>query len=327
MQYFGKLIGSEDGFMTVPTVCSGRPGSTVDRKMMRKRDATNILLMLVMATSLLLSGCSLFKKDKEEVDATAEELYAKAQESLADKNWTTAVEQLRKLEAQYPYGKYAEQAQMDTVYAYYKNEEPGLALAAADRFIKLHPTHPSVDYAYYLKGMASYEEDDSFFGRLTGQDDLSDRDASLTLKAMNAFTDVYTLFPDSRYAPDSRARVRYLRNALARHEIAVAKYYYSRGAYVAVVNRAKGIIEEYPKTTSIEEALAMMMFSYQKMGLEDLASDARRVLALNYPESAFLDETVESARFRNDIVNRKEKKPGWFSTTTGKIRQKLSDIF
>ncbi len=235
----------------------------------------------------LLSGCSLFKKDEEE-DFTAEQMYAEAKQSLDKKNWRTAVEQLRELEAKYPYGVHAEQAQLDTIYAHHRADETGLAIAAADRFIKLHPTHPAVDYAYYAKGLANYQENNSLFGRLTGRDDLSDRDASITRDALNAFNDVYNLFPASRYAADARARARYLHDSLARHELAVAAYYFSRNAHVAVVNRAKGIIEDYGTTPSVEEALALLVFCYREMELNKLSEDARRVLKLNFQKSEYL---------------------------------------
>ena len=235
----------------------------------------------------LLSGCSLFKKDEEE-DFTAEQMYAEAKQSLDKKNWRTAVEQLRELEAKYPYGVHAEQAQLDTIYAHHRADETGLAIAAADRFIKLHPTHPAVDYAYYAKGLANYQENNSLFGRLTGRDDLSDRDASITRDALNAFNDVYNLFPASRYAADARARARYLHDSLARHELAVAAYYFSRNAHVAVVNRAKGIIEDYGTTPSVEEALALLVFCYREMELSKLSEDARRVLKLNFQKSEYL---------------------------------------
>ncbi|MGI9311849.1 MAG: outer membrane protein assembly factor BamD [bacterium] len=166
-----------------------------------------IIIPLALAVLAALPGCSALRS-ADNSDATAEELYAIAKESLERKNWLTAVEQLRALEAKYPYGAHAEQAQLDTIYAHHRNNEPGLAIAAAERFIKLHPAHPSVDYAYYLKGLANYQQDDSLFGRLTGRDDLSDRDASISREALNAFTDVYTRFPDSRYAADARARAR-----------------------------------------------------------------------------------------------------------------------
>ena len=247
------------------------------------------LSLLLMLMVMLLSGCAgKDGKTAEEPDQTAEELYAIAKRSLDNKNWLTAIDQLRQLEAKYPYGKHAEQAQLDTIYAHYRNNSDAQAISAADRFIKLHPTHASVDYAYYAKGLANYKENDSFFGRFTGRDDLSDRDASLMQNALDAFNDVHTLFPNSRYAPDARARADYLYKALARHELAVAAYYFTRNAHVAVVNRAKGIIENYAATPSVEEALALLMFCYRRMALEDLSADARRVLALNFPASVYL---------------------------------------
>ena len=279
-----------------------------------------VRLVSIFLVCILATGCSAFKKDKVNENATAEELYADAQKSMSKKNWRTAVDQLRTLEAKYPYGKYAEQAQLDTAYAYYQNKEPGLAIAAADRFIKLHPTHSSVDYAYYLKGLASFEEDDSLLGRLTGQDDLSDRDASLTRNALEAFQDVYTLFPESQYAADSRAQAVYLTNALARHEISIANYYFTRQAYVATVNRAKGVIETYPESPEIEHALGLLMHSYGRMGLDTLAVDSRRILELNFPESSYLTGNVDR------IVS-----PKWYSSqkskSPGKVRSFFSSLF
>ena len=280
---------------------------------------TQIVILLIFA---LLSGCSSSKK--EEVEPTAEEMYATARKNLDQKNWLTATDQLRELEAKYPYGVHAEQAQLDTIYAHYRSDQPGLAIAAADRFIKLHPTHESVDYAYYIKGLANDRESDSLFGRFTGRDDLSDRDARIILDAVNAFTDVYTLFPDSRYAPDAHVRVRRLTRSLAKHELTVAAYYFSRDAYVAVVNRAKGVIENYATTPSVEEALAMLVFAYQKMGFDDLSNDSKRVLALNFPESKYLASNGE-ALFRSkwqDVgfpkKSRKKEKllASWISITT-----------
>lgn len=259
-------------------------------------------LLIIPLTAALLGGC--FFNKKEEREATADELYAIAKESMKDRNWRTAVEQLRELEAKYPYGVHAEQAQLDTIYAHYRNNESGLAVAAAERFIKLHPTHKSVDYAYYVKGLANFRENDSLFGRLTGRDDLSDRDATLTRNALNAFNDVATLFPDSRYAADSRARVRHLRNALARHELVVAGYYFSRSAHVAVVNRAKGIIEDFSTTPVVEDALALLVVSYREMGLAQLSEDAGRVLLLNFPESEYLADPSR------ELLERKLRSPG-----------------
>ena len=273
----------------------------------------NLLVLVLMAS--MLSACAVFKKDKVDENATAEELYARAQKSMDKKNWTTAVERLRAVEAKFPYGVYAEQAQLDTVYAYYRNSEPGLAISSADRFIKLHPTHDSVDYAYYLKGLASFEEDRSTWGVLLGKNDLSDRDPTLTLNALNAFREVYTRFPQSQYAPSAKERVAYLTNTLAKHEIAVAGYYYARGAHVAVVNRAKGVVEEYPGTPSVEVALALLIYSYTEMGLNDLADDSRRVLELNFPDSRYLDGKASlSGQWFTKSGKSKPPRKGMFSS-------------
>jgi outer membrane protein assembly factor BamD len=268
-------------------------------------------LLLAMLCVALVSGCSsvkkVFKRDKQEVDLSAEELYLQAKTDMSKKNWDTAIKNLRTLEAKFPYGAHALQAQIDTIYVYYRSEQSGLAIASADRFIKINPTHASVDYAYYLKGLSSFNEDTSIMGRITGQDDLSDRDATSILNAMNVFKEVYTLFPNSQYAPDARKRAAELLEALARNEIVVANYYYSRGAYVAVVNRAKGIIENYSSTPSAEIALAQLMFSYEKMGFDDLSSDSRRVLELNFPDSGFLNQTATNVRFTNKYSPKEDK--------------------
>ncbi len=270
-----------------------------------------------------MAGCSSFKKEEVDENATVEELYERAKVSLEKENWGTAVERLRALEAKYPYGVYAEQAQLDTIYAYYRNSEPGLAIAAADRFIKLHPTHSSVDYAYYLKGMSSFEEDKSALGVIIGKDDLSDRDPTLTLNALNAFRDVYTLFPESRYAPSARERVRYLTNTLAKHQIAIATYYYSKEAYVAVVNRAKGVVEDYPDTPAVEEALALLYRSYEAMGLVELADDSRRVLELNFPNSAYLSgDTKITGQWYSESARNKDDKDGFFSSIRNFFKKK-----
>jgi len=244
--------------------------------MPRKNQITRALV-LALAVSLL-PACGAFTKE-EEPDLSAEEMYAAAKTSILRKNWTLAVSQLRDLEAKYPYGVHAEQAQLDAIYVHYRSNETALCLSAADRFIKEHPTHAAVDYAYYAKGLANYQENDSWFGRLTGRDDLSDRDATVTRDALDAFVDVYTLFPESRYAADARARARHLTNSLARHELEVAAYYLSRDAYVAVVNRAKGVVENFAATPAVEHALALLAFSYRQMGLAGLSESAKRVLA------------------------------------------------
>ncbi len=280
--------------------------------------------VLILATVVFVSGCAYFGKDKEDKfkDATAEEIYESVKENLVEKDWDEAIEELRILEARYPYGVYAKQAQIDTIYAHFRKDEHGLAIAAADRFISLNPTHESVDYAYYLKGLASFNENRSLIGRFMGKSDLSDRDPAPIGNALRAFTDVYTLFPDSRYAPDAKRRANYLLEALARNEIHIANYYYSRQAYIAVVKRATGVIENHPTTPSVEPALALLMFSYQQMGFEELAHDSRRVLELNYPDSEYLAMELSDARFSNAITpDPDDDNLSWFSTLFDRFRK------
>ena len=313
-------IGVSDG--NVNPVLGSRLGLFSIKKILPR-------LVVIVLSCMLIGGCSYFKKGGADLEnAPAEVLYQKAKESMAKKNWQTAIEQLRALEGKYPYGVYAEQARIDTIYAYYRSEQTGLALAAADRFIKLHPTHSSVDYAYYLKGLASFSEDDSLLGRIMGRDDLSDRDATSIYNAMIAFEEVYTLFPSSQYTPDSIKRAEHLLEALAKNEIAVANYYYSRGAYVAVVNRAKGVIENYNTTASVEQALALMMFSYEQMGFDDLSNDAYRVLELNFPASEYLAMEMTDAVFANkyspDADKKKKNKRGWFSSLRNRLKKEDS---
>ena len=253
---------------------------------MRKRFWISLLVALS-----LLGGCSSWKKkwDDDNPNATVEEIYAEAKAELDDGNWKRAIDLYRRLEARFPYGRHAEQAQLDVAYAYYKNDEPGLAIAAADRFIKLHPTSPAIDYAYYIKGLSSFNEKEGIWGRISGQDDLSDRDPQAAIQAFEAFKELYTRFPDSRYALDARQRATYLYNSLARHEIRVAEYYATREAWVAVVNRAKNVLENYQNSPAAEDALGLLVMAYRKMGLPKLAADAQRVLALNFPQSRYLE--------------------------------------
>ncbi|HSH40796.1 MAG TPA: outer membrane protein assembly factor BamD [Arenicellales bacterium] len=249
----------------------------------------NSLLGAVLC-AVALAGCGITNPFKEEdrSDYTAEEYYQEAKTELEDENYSNAIELLQELESNYPFGQYTEQAQLDVIYAYYKNENPEAALAAADRFIRLHPTHPNVDYAYYMKGLVNYTEENTFAEALTQGESSPDRDPRSTRESYNAFQELVNRFPESRYANDARQRMAFLHNALAMHEIHVADYYMRRGAYVAVINRGKYVLEEYPATPAIEHALGLMMLAYERMNLEDLAQDSRRVLALNFPDSRYL---------------------------------------
>jgi outer membrane protein assembly factor BamD len=248
------------------------------------------ILTLLLAV-LVLSGCSWLPTDEDETaNWSAQRIYTEAKDAVADENYEKAIQLLEKLEARYPYGPYAQQAQIEVAYAYYKYGEPQSAIAAADRFIRLYPTHPHVDYAYYLKGLANFSTKRTFIDRFGGELDFSDRDPEAAIQAFEAFRDLINRFPNSRYADDARHRMTYLLNAMARHDVHVARFYLERQAYVAAVNRAKNVVEKYQNVPAVEDALAIMAEAYQKMGLNDLASDTRRVLETNFPKSHYLAE-------------------------------------
>jgi len=233
---------------------------------------------------ILLTGCAFFGKEEDKTrDWTAQRLYNEAKSQMQNGNLETAIDYYEKLESRYPFGVYSQQAQLDVAYAYYKYDEPALAIAAAERFIKLHPRHPTVDYAYYLKGLVYYSEGESLVDRFISRD-RSRRDPGAARQAFDAFSELVRRFPDSRYAEDAAQRMVYLKNTLAQHELHVANYYMRRGAYVAAANRARYVVENYQRTPAVPDALLVMAKAYKVMGLDDLASDAVRVLRHNYPE-------------------------------------------
>ena len=242
---------------------------------------------VLLAATLTLGGCGLLPEVKDETAGwSAQKLYAEAKDNLNSGNYERAVKLFETLEARYPFGRYAQQAQLEVAYAYYKDNEPISAVAACDRFIKLHPNHPNVDYAYYLKGLANFNDDLGMLGKLVDQD-MSERDPRAARDAFLSFKELVTRFPQSQYAADSTARMKYLVNALASNEVHVAKYYLKRKAWVAAANRAKTVLETYPEAPAMEEALAIMVVAYDELKLTDLRDDALRVLKLNFPDSPY----------------------------------------
>ena len=241
----------------------------------------SILLALLAAAVLTLVGCS----DGETVDEhegwTAEEFYKEARGLMKDGAYEKAAKTYEKLESRFPFGKYATQAQLDVAYCYYKNDEPDAAIAAADRFIKLNPTHPYVDYPYYLKGLVNYNRGIGFFDRFIPTD-ASQRDAGSTLDSFKDFEELVKRYPNSRYAEDSRRRMVALRNSLAMHEIHVADYYMRRGAYLAAARRGAEVVKKYQKTQAVPVALEIMEEAYRTLGMTQLADDVHRVFILNY---------------------------------------------
>jgi outer membrane protein assembly factor BamD len=244
-------------------------------------------LASLLAVLLLVAGCGLLPEDKDEtIGWSANKLYAEAKAAMGDGAYDKAIKFYEKLEARYPYGRYAQQAQLEVAYAYYKQQEKPQALAACDRFIRLHPNHPNVDYVYYLKGLVNFNEDLGLLGYVSMQDP-SERDPKAALEAFEAFKELVNKFPESKYAKDSALRMAYLVNALASNEVHVARYYMQRGAYVAAATRAQTAVKTYPDAPAIEEGLFIMVKAYDALGMNDLRDDAERVMRKNFPNSDY----------------------------------------
>lgn len=237
----------------------------------------------ILCASLFLGCSSTGGTDDEPYKSwPAEKLYKEAKREIKDGDYALAIDYLENLEARFPFGKLADQAQLETAYAYYKFQEYDSSIAASERFIKLHPSHPNVDYAYYLRGLAAFHKKDSPFDAIAEQNP-AERDPSSTRNAFNYFAELVKKFPKSKYVPDAIERMKFQRNTLANHELLIAQYYMKRGAFVAAVNRAKYIVENYPRTPAIPDALNLLTDAYNQLKMKDLANDTKRVLELNYP--------------------------------------------
>jgi outer membrane protein assembly factor BamD len=249
---------------------------------MQKNFLSRLYIVIAFCT---LTACGLLPEKVDETKGwSAAQLYDEAKYDLSTGNYDNAIKKLEKLEARYPFGTYAQQAQMDIPYIYYKQGDHAQALAAIERFIKLHPNHPNLDYIYYLRGLVNFNDKISLLQSLAKQD-MTERDPKAAREAFDAFKALVTRFPDSKYTPDALLRMKYLVNTMAQYELHVAKYYYRRGAYLAAANRAQSAVKEYPDAPAIEEALFVLAQCYDKMGLVQLRDDAERVFAQNFPDS------------------------------------------
>jgi outer membrane protein assembly factor BamD len=244
-----------------------------------------LIISLTLFTLSSLVGCSPKKEVDLTADWSAEKFYLEARAELDEGNYLTAIEYYETLESRFPFGKYAMQAQIDVAYAYFKFNEPDSAITALDRFIKLHPRHPAVDYAYYLKGLVNFERGGNILDVISDRD-LSDFDRDLILRAYNDFKLLLQRFPDSKYATDGRKRMIYLRNELARADFKVASYYASRDAWVAVTGRTRFILQNYQGSAVIKSTLELQLKAYQKLGLQQPAEDTQRIIDLNYGKSS-----------------------------------------
>lgn len=268
------------------TAASPPPQFPQARTVRARRGMAGCLAAAVLA--LFLAGCGLLPEVRDETAGyTADQLYNIAHGALAEGNYTRAVKMFEALESRFPYGRYAQQSILESAYANYRAGETAAAISAAERFIRTFPNHPNVDYAYYLKGLVYFREDQGLIGYVY-ELDLSEREPKSMRESYAAFRELITKFPDSRYAPDSADRMRYLTNSLALYEVKVARYYFSRGAYVAAVNRAQVSLTTYPRTPANEEALDLLVQSYDKLELPQLRDDAQRILKQTFPQSKYV---------------------------------------
>ncbi|OQW83660.1 MAG: outer membrane protein assembly factor BamD [Proteobacteria bacterium ST_bin16] len=256
-----------------------------------------MLRSLAFILLLTLSACKLLQdRTEDQQDWSANRFYSEAKEKLNEGNYTAAIKLYESLEARYPYGRIAQQAQLEIAYAHYKNEEHASAIAATDRFIKLHPNHQNVDYAYYIKALSNFNDNWGMMGFLLRgplKQDMSERDSKASYESFENFKELVTRYPESKYAADSRQRMAYLLNSIAMSDIHVARYYMKRKAYVAAANRAQNVVKEYPRTPATEEALYIMIKAYEALEMHDLREDAERVMRINFPQSYFLTELPE----------------------------------
>lgn len=246
---------------------------------------TSKLSLAGLFLAVLLAGCSLLPEKIDETQGwSVQRLYSEAKDAISDGNYKTALEYLDKIQARYPFGRYAQQAQLDTIYVQYKDGEPDAAVAAADRFIKANPRHPYVDYAYYMKGLANFERSKTLLDRVAPSD-RTKTDTVTARQSYNDFSELVRKFPNSKYAEDASQRMVFLHTSLASYEVNVADFYLRRGAYVAAANRARYVLETYARTPATADALSIMTQAYVKMGMPQLAADSLRVLERNYPQS------------------------------------------
>lgn len=243
-------------------------------------------LPALLVASLLVAGCS-STPDDPTANWTTDRIYTEARDELNSGGYDKAVPLLEKLEGRAAGTPLAQQAQLDKAYAQYKGGEKAQAMATLDRFMKLHPASPALDYALYLKGLVNFNDNLGMFSWLS-QQDLSERDQKAAKDSFEAFRELSTRFPESRYTQDARLRMTYIVNSLAQYEVHVARYYFQRGAYVAAISRAQVALADYQGVPALEEALYILIQSYDALGMTQLRDDARRVMDTSYPQSAYL---------------------------------------
>ena len=284
MDFLGKRHPTQRGLQPVaqPVSPDGRPLRGLAR-------------LVAGGLVLALAACSSTFKDDPNSQASLDKLYSEAKDDLASGAYDRAIKGLEKVEGRAAGTVLAQQAQLDIAWAHYKSGDRAQAISTLDRFIKLNPSSPAMDYALYMKGIVNFNEDMGLFGRLASQD-VSERDQQASRDALLAFRQVVEQFPESKYAPDASIRIDFITNTLAAYEVHVARYYLNRGAYVAAANRAQSAVKEFETAPAVEEALSIMVRSYDKLGLEKLRDDTERVLRKSFPKSAYLAGNEPAAK-------------------------------
>jgi len=261
------------------------------------------LAVLGLLAIMLIAGCGTVKPERDETAGwSADRLYQDAKAEMQSGNWEQARSRLETVEARYPFGSYAQQALIDQAYVNWKDDEPEQALAAIDRFERQYPNHPGTDYMLYLKGLITFTPPSAAFSKFTRQDP-SERDPKGLRESYASFNELIQRYPNSRYAADARQRLTWLVSTIAENEVHVAQYYYERGAYVAAVNRAKTVITDFKGVPIAEKALYIMYLSYDKLGLQDLRDDTKRVLDQNYPNSKYYTQGLDEPRNYLNPIN------------------------
>jgi outer membrane protein assembly factor BamD len=254
----------------------------------------SVVPSLLLGAAALLAGCSSTPDDKTTA-WSPNKLYAEAKDELNSGAYDKAIPLFEKLEGRAAGTPLAQQAQLEKAYAHYKANEQAQAEATLERFIKLHPASPAMDYALYLKGIINFNDNLGVFSFVTRQD-LSERDQKAAKESFESFKELVARFPDSRYTPDARTRMNYIVNSLAQYEVHVARYYFTRGAYVAAINRAQTALNDYQTVPALEEALSIMVRSYDALGMTQLRDDAKRVMESSYPRSTYLTRGFRSSQ-------------------------------
>jgi outer membrane protein assembly factor BamD len=244
---------------------------------------------IIFSLIILISGCSSSPDEIDKVpDKSAQALYIDAKSALDNGLYQKAIQLLSAIDSRFPFGPISHQVQLDLIYAYYKSGDTAQGVALVDRFLRLNPTHPDIDYVYYMRGLINQDSDKNMFQDLAGID-RSNRDASASRDAFNDFKTILTKYPNSKYAADAQKRMIFLKSRLARYELSVAEYYFKREAYAAAANRGRYIVEYFSPSPEVEQALVIMIECYQALGLDELAVNARQVLAANYPDNKLLN--------------------------------------